>query len=66
MMGLNKQMETLIQKEKPFKCTGYFLRTADANAYTINDAITNSTSSPSILTISLSLKIKCKLHIASK
>jgi hypothetical protein len=44
----------LEKKEKPFRGTAYFSRPADANAYTTLDAITNSTSSPAIMTMDLS------------
>lgn len=42
------------KKEKPFKGSAYFSRPADGNAYTALDAITNSTSSPAIMTMNLS------------
>jgi len=45
--------ELLEKKEKPFKVSTYFSRTADANPYTTLDAITNSTSAPAIMTIDL-------------
>jgi hypothetical protein len=45
---------TLEKKEKPFRGMAYFSRPADATPYTALDAITNSTSAPTVMTIDLS------------
>lgn len=51
--NVNKNNPTFVV-EKPFKATGNFTRPADTTAYAIGDAISNSTSSPTVTTLDLS------------